>query len=102
MKLTVDDDGDILTFAMGDDDVPIVGNVIACAFKELQDALEEERAAKRHIVRFSKAFGPEVWLGRHPSDVEKVERLRRSRQMLRVSRLNFDWTMRHERAEGEA
>jgi hypothetical protein len=41
------------------------------AYGELQDAQEEEAAAKDCIIRFSKAFGPGVWHDGHPLDVWK-------------------------------
>jgi hypothetical protein len=72
------------------------------AYSELQDALEEEAGAKSHIIRFSKAFGPSVWREGHPLDIEKVNRLRRSRWRLRGELLNLDYAMRCEPAEGRA
>ncbi len=102
MKLTVDDDGDTLTFAMADDDVPAAENAIAMAYRGVLEAIEEEAKAKASVIRFARFAGPAVWLNRHPLDIEKVDRLRRSRWRLRGARLNLDYAMRCEPAEGMA
>jgi hypothetical protein len=75
---------------------------LTAAYRGLQDAQEEEAAAKDCIIRFSKAFGPGVWRDGHPFDVGKVNRLRRSRWHLRDARLNLDYAMRCEPTEGRA
>ena len=72
------------------------------AYRVLQDATEEERAAKAIIISFARVFGPGVWRDGHPLDIAKVSRLRRSRGRLRDARLNLDSAMRHEPAEGAA
>jgi hypothetical protein len=72
------------------------------AYSELQDATEEERAAKAIIISFARAFGPSVWRQGHPLDVEKVSRMRRSRGRLIDARLNLAYAMRCEPAEGAA
>ena len=75
---------------------------LTAAYRRLQDALEEETGAKACIIGWARVCGPSVWRQGHPLDVEKVNRLRRSRCHLRCARLNLDYAMRCEPAEGRA
>jgi hypothetical protein len=70
------------------------------AYSELQDATEEERAAKAIIISFARAFGPGVWREGHPLDRAKVSRPRSDRGRLIDARLNLAYALRCEPAVG--
>ena len=70
--------------------------------EDVRDATFEVETAKRAIIAWSKAAGPEVWRNRHPMDAAKVERLRCARHTLRRARFYLEHSLLNSRGEGSA
>ena len=70
--------------------------------EDVRDATFEVETAKRAIIAWSRAAGPEVWRNRHPMDVAKVERLRCARHDLHRAWFSLDRALLASRCGGSA